>query len=94
MLVASFASVAHAALTIDLSYVDTDSSDYQRFKAWVDEAVDGHPDYGFSATDAAMMYRITGDASYATLAVATVDADVAAAEDAIADGHAPDVAAP
>src|SRR4249920_690838 len=42
-----------AAITIDLSYVDQESQTYQRFRDWVDEAVDGNPDYGFSATDAA-----------------------------------------
>ena len=60
-----------AAITIDLSYVDLQSPEYERFKAWVDEAVDGNPDYGFSATDAAYMYRLTGQAQYAALAVQT-----------------------
>ncbi|HJT98206.1 MAG TPA: hypothetical protein VJ696_07800 [Rhodanobacteraceae bacterium] len=77
---------------IDLSYVDTQSTAFQRFRDWVDEAVDGHPDYGFSATDAAWMYRITGEPQYATLAVGMVEAQVAAAEDAIAHGNSPEVA--
>ncbi len=81
-----------AAITIDLSYVDQQSTQYQRFRDWVDEAVDGNPDYGFSATDAAYMYRITGQAQYATLAVQMVEDQVAAAETAIANGDAPDVA--
>jgi len=81
-----------AAITIDLSYVDQQSTAFQRFRDWVDEAVDGHPDYGFSATDAAYMYRITGEAPYATLAVQMVEDQVAAAEAAIAGGHAPEVA--
>lgn len=81
-----------AAITIDLSYVDQQSQQYQRFRDWVDEAVDGNPDYGFSATDAAYMYRITGQPQYATLAVQMVDDQVSAAEAAIANGDAPDVA--
>ncbi|HEV7491029.1 MAG TPA: heparinase II/III family protein [Rhodanobacteraceae bacterium] len=86
------ASPASAALTIDLSYVDQQSPQYQRFRDWVDEAVDGNPDYGFSATDAATMYRITGQPQYATLAVQMIDDQVAAAESAIGSGQAPEVA--
>ena len=81
-----------AAITIDLSYVDQQSQQYQRFRDWVDQAVDGNPDYGFSATDAAYMYRLTGQPQYATLAVQMVDDQVTAAEQAIANGDAPEVA--
>lgn len=81
-----------AAITIDLSYVDLQSPEYARFKAWVDEAVDGNPDYGFSATDAAYMYRLTGQAQYAALAVQTSEDQVSAAEAAIANGDPPEVA--
>jgi hypothetical protein len=81
-----------AAITIDLSYVDQGSTQYQRFRDWVDDAVDGNPDYGFSATDAAYMYRITGESQYATLAVAMVEDQVSAAEAAIANDDAPEVA--
>ena len=81
-----------AAITIDLSYVDQQSAQYQRFRDWVDEAVNGNPDYGFSATDAAYMYRLTGEPQYATLAVQMVDDQVTAAEQAIANSDAPEVA--
>jgi hypothetical protein len=81
-----------AAITIDLSYVDQQSEQYQRFRDWVDEAVDGNPDYGFSATDAAYLYRLTGQPQYATLAVQMVDDQVTAAEQSIANGDAPEVA--
>jgi Heparinase II/III-like protein len=81
-----------AAITIDLSYVDQQSQAFQRFRDWVDQAVDGNPDYGFSATDAAYMYRITGEAQYATLAVSMVEDQVGAAENAIASHQAPEVA--
>jgi len=81
-----------AAIDLDLSYVDQQSEQFQRFKAWVDEAVGGNPDYGFSATDAAYMYRLTGQSQYATLAVQMVDAQVSDAEAAIAASEAPEVA--
>jgi hypothetical protein len=92
MTLALASAACGAAITIDLSYVDQQSTQFQRFRDWVDRAVDGDPDYGFSATDAAYMYRITGEAQYATLAVQTVEDQVAAAEAAIADGEAPEVA--
>lgn len=81
-----------AAINLDLSYVDLQSEQYQRFKTWVDEAVGGNPDYGFSATDAAYMYRLTGQNQYAALAVQMVEAQVSDAEAAIAANEAPEVA--
>lgn len=83
---------ADAAIVIDLSWVDQGSAEFQRFKAYVDRAVAGQPDYGFSAADAAYMYKLSGQAQYATLAVATVEAQVAAAESDIAGGGVPDIA--
>lgn len=81
-----------AALNIDLSYVDQQSPQYQRFRDWVDQAVDGNPGYAFSATDAAYMFRLTGESQYATLAVQMVEQQVSDAEAAIASGQVPDVA--
>ncbi|MEO7431082.1 MAG: hypothetical protein ABIR62_03460 [Dokdonella sp.] len=81
-----------AAIVIDLSYVDQQSAHFRSFKAFVDEALAGDADYGFSATDAAYMYRLTGNAAYALLAVQTADAQVLAAEAAIAAGDAPAIA--
>ncbi len=83
---------AHAAIDLDLSYVDMQGASYARFKEYVDRAVAGNPYYGFSAVDAAYMYRLTGQASYCTLAVETVDAQVSAAEQRIAAGQRPAVA--
>lgn len=83
---------AHAAIDLDLSYVDSASPEYARFKAYVDRAVAGNFDYGFAAADAAFLYRITGQAPYARLAVSLVDAQVTAAEDAIANGERPEIA--
>lgn len=88
----AMARVADAAIPIDLSYVDTTSVEYQRFRDWVDLAVAGNPGYAFSATDAAYMYRISGQAQYATLAVQTVEAQVHDAEAAIAAGQRPAIA--
>lgn len=83
---------AQAAITIDFSYVDQQSPEFQRFKSFVDAAVANNPGYGFSAADAAYMYRLTGQLQYATLAVQTVEAQVQEAELAIAAGNAPPIA--
>jgi hypothetical protein len=82
-----------AAITIDLSYVDQQSVQFQRFKNFVDAAVAGNPGYAFSATDAAYMYKLTGQTQYAALAVQMVEQQVHAAEVAIAANNAPDIAA-
>src|SRR6185312_13356240 len=96
-LAAAFVSIfvavpASASIDVDLSYVHQQSAQFQRFQSYVDRAVAGHPDYGFSATDAAYLYHMTGDSQYATLAVQMVDDQVSAAEADIAAGHNPDVA--
>ena len=52
---ALLAGNAHAAIVVDLSFVDLQSVEYQRFKSFVDDAVAGNPGYGFSAADAAYM---------------------------------------
>ncbi|MET0224921.1 MAG: heparinase II/III family protein [Dokdonella sp.] len=88
------ASNAFAEVTIDLSYVDTNSSEYSRFKNFVDYAV-LHPDnpgYLFAAADAAYMFKLTNQAQYCSLAVQLVDAQVTTAEQAISGGGAPPVA--
>lgn len=86
------AGSAQAAIVVDLSYVSQASPEFQRFKAFVDAQIAGQNPYGFSAADAAYMYKITGEAQYATLAVQTVDAQVTEAEAAIAGGDAPPIA--
>ncbi len=86
---------ANAAISIDLSYVDKNSAEFARFKSFVDDELGGGDPYGFSAADAAYMYKLTGQAKYATLAVDTVEAQVAAAEAAIAMNNSsiqPDIA--
>jgi hypothetical protein len=87
-----FSVPASAAIDVDLSYVNQQSPQFQRFQSYVDRAVAGHPDYGFSATDAAYLYHMTGDGQYATLAVQMVEDQVSAAEADIAAGHNPDIA--
>ncbi|HTI94969.1 MAG TPA: hypothetical protein VL425_00490 [Rudaea sp.] len=82
---------AQAAIDIDLSYVDQNSAEFTRFKNYVDAAIAGNPDYGFSAADAAYLYKLTGQGQYATLAVATVEAQVSAAETVIAGGGRPEI---
>jgi hypothetical protein len=85
-------ATAQTAIHLGLSGVNKRSAEYARFKNFVDEAVAGRPDYGFSATDAAYMYKLTGQEHYGKLAVQMVDAQVSAAEAAIATGRAPEVA--
>ncbi len=79
---------------VDLSYVDMNSPEYTRFKGFVDYAVQhpGNPGYLFAAADAAYMFKLTNQAPYCALAVQLVDAQVTAADQAIAGGHAPSVA--
>lgn len=92
LVLAAFAAPpCRAAIDLDLSYVDPQSPAYQRFKSWVDQAVAGDPGYAFSATDAAYMYRLSGQVQYATLAVQLVEQQVAAAEAAIAQGDRPEI---
>ena len=83
---------ATAGIRMDLSYVDRKSAAFQRFRSFVDSAVGGNPGYAFSASDAALMYRISGGDKYCELAVATVEKQVADAEQAIAGGGRPAVA--
>ena len=79
-------------LPITLPYVDRSSAAYTRFKGWVDSAVNGNPGYGFAAIEAAMMYQLSPEAKYCTLAVNMVEQQVVSAESAIASGGRPDVA--
>jgi len=81
-----------AAVRLDLGYVDTHSAEYRRFQRFVDQAAAGDPGYGFSATDAAYMYRISGQKTYGKLAVDMVESQVADAEAAIVAGGTPDIA--
>lgn len=92
VLASLFATPARAAIDLDLSYVDEQSLAFARFKVWVDDAVAGDPGYAFSATDAAYLFRLTGQAPYAALAVEMVEAQVSDAETAIAFHAAPEVA--
>jgi hypothetical protein len=93
LLVSTMGRPCQAAIAIELTYVDRQSTAYERFIAWVDRALDGEPGYAFSATDAAYAYRLSGDPAYAALAVQHVETQVAAAEAAIAVGQRPEVAA-
>lgn len=79
-------------LPITLPYVDRNSAAYTRFKNWVDTAVNGSPGYGFAAIEAALMYQLSPEAKYCTLAVRMVEQQVASAESAIAAGGRPAVA--
>gem|GEM_PF-1547545 len=79
-------------LTINLSGVDRSSEAYSRFKTWVDRAANGDPGWDFRASDAVILFLITRQTRYCTLAVELVEAKVVAAETAIAKGERPPVA--
>ncbi|WP_368564830.1 hypothetical protein [Pseudoxanthomonas sp. UTMC 1351] len=79
-------------LPTTLPYVDRNSAAYTRFKSWVDSAVNGSPGYDFAAIEAAMMYQLSPEAKYCTLAVRMVEQQVAEAEAAIAGGGRPAIA--
>ena len=64
----------------------------QRFQKMVDSWVSGQDVYAFPRWNAALLGQLTGDPKYCAAAVASIDKDVMAAEQAIAGGSAPDVA--
>ena len=63
-----------------------------RFKSMVDRQMSGGNVYGFQAWYAALLYQVTGNASYASYAVAQVDAFVSSEEALINQGQRPTVA--
>ena len=73
-------------------YVDVSSAAFARFKTWVDNAVNGNRGYGFAASEAVLMFQITPEQKYCTLAVTMVEKQVTDAETAIASGTNPRVA--
>ncbi|MBK8940905.1 MAG: hypothetical protein IPM79_25630 [Polyangiaceae bacterium] len=64
-----------------------------RYKAYVDAALEGNTPYDFQGWHAALVYALTGDDAYADLAIAHVDAMVAEDEALVAAGSSPLVAA-
>ncbi len=90
--VVGFASALSADIGLSLAYVDMAGQPYLRFKTFVDQAVAGNPGYAFSATDAAYMYKLTGQPQYSALAIEWVEDQVTAAEAEIALGHSPAIA--
>src|SRR5689334_17038374 len=63
-----------------------------RFRAKVDQWLAGADLWGFQAWNAALLSQLTGNTAYCAKAVSTVEAQVAAAESAIAAGQRPAVA--
>lgn len=80
------------SLRTNLSYVNLNSSAYSRFKAYVDKAVGGNPDWGFSASDSVIMYQLSKQQKYCDLAVSMTEQQVSAAESRISSGSAPEIA--
>jgi len=63
-----------------------------RFKAMVDRQMSNNNVYGFQAWYAALLYQVTGELSYATYAVAQIDAFVSSEEALINQRQRPTVA--
>ncbi len=63
-----------------------------RFKAKVDSWLGGADIWGFQSWNAALVGQLTGNAAYCTKSIATVEAQVTAAEAMIAANQAPEVA--
>lgn len=82
---------SHAA-NIPYLPIDTTCSEYSRFVTYVDHALAGNPDYGYTPYDAMIRYSMCGAAKYADFAISQVDATVASEEAKIAAGQTPDIA--
>jgi hypothetical protein len=80
------------AATIPYFPVDTTCAEYTRFVTYVDRALAGNPDYGYSPSDAMIRYSMCGNTKYADFAIKQVDTTVASEEAAIAAGQTPDIA--
>lgn len=83
---------ALSAASIPYFPLDTTNAEFDRFVSFVDRAVAGSPDYGFSAVDAMLLYSVTNDPDYADLAEELVEEQVRAAESLSALGQRPEVA--
>ena len=63
-----------------------------RFRTMVDNQLGGADYYAFRASDAALLWQLTGEAAYADYAVGMVEDFVASEEALIAGGERPEVA--
>ncbi|MCB0895705.1 MAG: hypothetical protein KDB43_10080, partial [Nocardioidaceae bacterium] len=62
------------------------------FRQYVNRAVAGHPDWGYSPADAVVQFARSGKQKYLTSAIADVDKQVTRAARAIAQGREPEIA--
>lgn len=72
--------------------LDAETPAAKRYRAKVDQWINGSDIWGYNSWNAALLGQLTGDAKYCTKAVATVEAQVVAAEAKIAAGEVPLVA--
>ncbi|HEU0033422.1 MAG TPA: hypothetical protein VFQ53_22475 [Kofleriaceae bacterium] len=72
--------------------LDNNTAAASAFRTKVDQWVAGSDIWGFQAWNAALMGQLTGNSKYCSKAIATVEAQVATAEQKIAGGAAPEVA--
>ena len=91
LLLLSLAAGIPRAANIPFFPIDTTGTEYKRFVVYIDHALAGNPDYGFSPYDAMIRYSLGGDAQYADFAIAQIDAQVASEEALIAADKLPEV---
>ena len=72
--------------------LEADSPAASRYRAKVDQWVNGSDIWGYNSWNAALLGQLTGEAKYCEKSVATVEGQVLAAEAKIAAGQAPVVA--
>lgn len=63
-----------------------------KFRQYVNRAVAGHPDWGYTPADAVVQYARSGKPKYLRSAIKGVDRQVTRAEGAIAQGRDPEIA--
>lgn len=73
--------------------VDTTIEEYTRFVNYVDQAIAGNPQYGYSAIDPVILYTVTKDKKHAEEAVSLIENHVLEAESTITAGERPKVSA-
>lgn len=63
-ILALIAAPAFGAFPLDISFIDTGSTEWALFKSWVDLHVGGNNQWGFEATNAGMVFNRIGGTQY------------------------------
>lgn len=79
-------------LNIDLSYINPQSPQFARFKAWGEQSLSGNTPYGYTATHAVKLFIGTGDKRWKLDAIAKIDEKIIKALADISSGVNPGAA--